>query len=165
MHSETTVKNNSDSCSEIKTAKKTQKKKACNNWTETGFCKFGKNCAYEHPTEESKKKEQEEQGKPTKCRTFYYRKYCQMGSTCSFRHEYKKFQQLLRHYYVVKMYCLESLYSYSVNQTEFVNDYDSGVSKLPIFKQIHKAHSDASRKEFEQSEEDSSAQSLFKDIA
>ena len=64
-----------------------------------------------------------------------------------FRHEYKKFQQLLRHYYVVKLYCLESLYEYSVDQQDFVNEYETGVHKLPIFQQIHNAHSESSNHE------------------
>ena len=26
-----------------------KQRKPCNNWMETGTCRFGKNCAYEHP--------------------------------------------------------------------------------------------------------------------
>ena len=89
-----------------------------------------------------------------------------------FRHEYKKFQQLLRHYYVVKLYCLESLYQYSVDQHSFVNEFETGVHKLPIFQQIHNAHSDTSNIEQKSCfsaesdlKEDSSNRSLFKELA
>lgn len=93
------------------------------------------------------------------------------GSLCTFRHEYKKFQQLLRHYYVVKLYCLESLYEYSVDQQSFVNEFETGVHKLPIFEQIHNAHSDYDRRSrhsldiIEDTTEKDSAKSLFKEIA
>ena len=90
---------------------------------------------------------------------------------CTFRHEYKKFQQLLRHYYVVKLYCLESLYQYSVDQHSFVNEFESGVAKLPIFEAIHNAHSDYEQDkksewsiDYESIDHDS-CKSLFKEIA
>ena len=95
--------------------------------------RFDSNCIHEHPIEESKQNKQEEQKKPNKCTTFHYRKYCQMGSMCNLRHEYKTFKQLMRHYYTVKMYCLESLFQYSMDQETFVNKYETGVKKLPIF--------------------------------
>ena len=85
-----------------------------------------------------------------------------------FRHEYKKFQQLLRHYYVVKLYCLESLYQYSVDRQSFVNEFETGVSKLPIFQQIHNASSENDKKScfsVESDQKEDSNRSLFKDIA
>ena len=110
--------------------------------------------------------------KATKCRTFYHTKYCQHGSMCMFRHEIKKFQQLLRHYYVVKLYCLESLYQYSVDRNSFVNEFETGVRKLPVFEQIHNAHSETSNldkksKNSVESDlmEESSTRSLFKELA
>lgn len=59
-----------------------KQRKLCNNWLETGFCRFGQNCAYEHPTSDIKdinafqQQEDEDANRATKCRPFYYNKYC-----------------------------------------------------------------------------------------
>ena len=54
-----------------------------------------------------------------------------------FRHEHRHFNQIARHFYVAKLYTVESLYQNSKDKGEFVNFYETGVSKLPIFKAIH----------------------------
>ena len=146
--------------------------KPCTKWVETGSCRFGKNCAYDHPVDgvnniNDFQQKEDEDSNIAKCKPFYYSKYCQFGSMCMFRHEYKKFQQLLRHYYVVKLYCLESLYQYSVDQHSFVNEFETGVQKLPIFEAIHNiTHSDSEQdKKSEWSIDYDSSKSLFREIA
>ena len=46
-------------------------------------------------------------------------------------------RQIHRHYFTPKLYALESLFQYSKDRTAFLETYDSGVSKLQVFKNIH----------------------------
>ena len=71
------------------------------------------------------------------CRTFYKTKICNYGSRCMFRHEHRHYNQIMRHYYIAKLYTQESLFMYSKDRAEFVNSYNSGLRKLPIFESIH----------------------------
>ena len=46
-------------------------------------------------------------------------------------------RQINRHYFTPKLYALESLFQYSKDRTAFLETYDSGLSKLEVFKNIH----------------------------
>lgn len=59
------------------------------------------------------------------------------GSRCMFRHEHRNYNQIMRHYYGVQIYTLESLYETSKDQTNFVNTFETDVRKLSVFDEIH----------------------------
>ena len=67
------------------------------------------------------------------CKTFFKTKQCQYGVRCQFNHEHRCIDQIKRYAYVAKLYTYESLYANSVDQAIFVNTFESGVSKLPVF--------------------------------
>ena len=50
-------------------------------------------------------------------------------------------RQINRHYFTPKLYALESLFQYSKDRTAFLETYDSGISKLEVFKKIHELES------------------------
>merc|ERR1719195_2617801 len=54
-----------------------------------------------------------------------------------FRHEHRHIRQIHRHYYVAKLCAYETLFQYSKDQENFVNSYETGVSKLSAFTAIH----------------------------
>ena len=45
--------------------------------------------------------------------------------------------QIKRYPYVAKLYTYESLFTISDDQDKFIDTYETGVAKLPIFEQIH----------------------------
>merc|ERR1712083_898797 len=47
-------------------------------------------------------------------------------------------RQIHRHYYVAKLCAYETLFQYNKDQANFVNSYETGVSKLSVFSDIHK---------------------------
>ena len=59
------------------------------------------------------------------------------GSRCVYLHETRDFDQIHRHYYVTKLYALESQYKHTGFMSEFDNTYESDSGRLPIFKDIH----------------------------
>ena len=67
------------------------------------------------------------------CKTFFKTKQCLYGVRCQFSHEHRCMDQIKRYAYVAKLYTYESLYANSVDQAIFVNTFESGVSKLPVF--------------------------------
>ena len=71
------------------------------------------------------------------CKTFFKTKQCPYGVRCQFNHEHRNIDQIKRYAYVAKLYTYESLYANSVDQSIFVNTYESGVSKLQVFRDIH----------------------------
>ena len=141
--SEESTTSSEGSSSEPKAAAQKYKTELCKNWIENNSCRYGKKCQFAHGKEElatfKAQANTEEKLRTKNCRTFYKEKQCNYGSRCMFRHEHRHFGQIARHFYVAKLYTVESLYQYSKDQDEFVNTYETGVRKLPIFKAIHAA--------------------------
>lgn len=116
------------------------KTELCKNWVEnpTRKCRYGKKCQFAHGYEElAAHKVEAERMRTKNCRTFYKTKICNYGSRCLFRHEHRRQEQIMRHYYFAKLYTAESLFQYSKDRSEFINSYNSGLKKLPVFEAIH----------------------------
>ena len=117
------------------------KTELCKNWIENKACRYGKKCQFAHGHDElaayKALANTDEKLRTKNCRTFYQTKQCSYGSRCMFRHEHRHFNQILRHFYVCKLYTVESLFQSSSDQQNFVNTYETGVHKLPIFENIH----------------------------
>jgi len=130
-----------ESTNDVKATAQKYKTELCKNWIENNHCRYGKKCQFAHGKEElatyKAAANTEEKMRTKNCRTFYKEKQCSYGGRCMFRHEHRHFNQIARHFYVAKLYTVESLYQYSKDQKEFVNSYETGVRKLPIFKAIH----------------------------
>ena len=73
---------------------------------------------------------QETMKKDKNCKTFFKTKQCPYGVRCQFNHEHRNIDQIKRYHYNAKLYTYESLFANSVDQTIFVNTFESGVSKL-----------------------------------
>jgi len=123
------------------------KTEMCKNWIETNQCRYGSKCQFAHGKEELAVFKRSTQRRTKNCRVFYKEKQCMYGSRCMFRHEHRHFDQIMRHYYAVQLYTMESLYETAKDQAEYVNTMKSDVRKLPVFSGIHA--------QFEEEEEDS----------
>lgn len=115
------------------------KSEMCKNWIETNHCRYGSKCQFAHGNAELAIFAQaSKRGQRTKnCRVFYKEKQCMYGSRCMFRHEHRHYDQIMRHYYAVQLYTLESLFETAKDQAVYVNNMKSDVSKLPVFSGIH----------------------------
>lgn len=113
------------------------KTEMCKNWIETNQCRYGNKCQFAHGKEELDLFKQANKRRTKNCRVFYKEKHCQYGSRCMFRHEHRHFDQIMRHYYAIQLYTMESLFSNAKDQTEYVNTMKSDVRKLPVFSGIH----------------------------
>ena len=105
-----------DSQGAEKVSEEKYKTEMCKNWMETDTCRYGNKCQFAHGKEEldifrSSKKDDNKRTK--NCRVFYKEKQCMYGSRCMFRHEHRHYNQIMRHYYGVQLYTLESLYETS----------------------------------------------------
>jgi len=121
---------------------KRYKTELCKNWIENSFCRYGKKCQFAHGHDELESARaaagMDDKLRTKNCRTFYREKVCNYGSRCMFRHEHRHIRQIHRHYYVAKLCAYESLFQYNKDQANFVNSYETGVSKLSVFSDIHK---------------------------
>ena len=117
-----------------------QKSEFCRNWIESAKCRFEDKCRYAHAQEELTPMAILMYGdkfKANNCRIFYKTGICDFGSECMFRHEHRAIFQLHRHYYTPHMYALESLFTSSMDQARFIEEYESAPAALPVFKEIH----------------------------
>lgn len=106
-----------DSACEPKGTADKYKTELCKNWIENNQCRYGKKCQFAHGQDElaayKALANTDDKQRTKNCRTFYQTKQCAYGSRCMFRHEHRHFNQILRHYYVCKLYTLESLFKSS----------------------------------------------------
>ena len=138
-HEETSASNGSETA-EAGPAKR-YKTELCKNWIENNHCRYGKKCQFAHGHDELESARaaagMDDKLRTKNCRTFYKEKVCNYGSRCMFRHEHRHIRQIHRHYYVAKLCAYETLFQYSKDQDNFVNSYETGVSKLSAFRDIH----------------------------
>ena len=103
-----------DSQCESKTTVQKYKTELCKNWIENNSCRYGKKCQFAHGEQElaafKAASNAEERQRTKNCKTFYKEKQCNYGSRCMFRHEHRHYNQIARHFYVAKLYTVESLY-------------------------------------------------------
>lgn len=135
-HEDTLALNEAEAC-----PTKRYKTELCKNWIENQTCRYGKKCQFAHGHDELDSARaaagMDDKLRTKNCRTFYKEKVCNYGSRCMFRHEHRHIRQIHRHYYVAKLCAYESLFQYSKDQDEFVAKYETGVSKLAAFTNIH----------------------------
>jgi len=123
--------------SEQKVDEAKYKTEMCNNWIETNHCRYGNKCQFAHGKEELDIFKQSQKRRTKNCRVFYKEKQCMYGSRCMFRHEHRHFDQIMRHYYAIQLYTMESLFETAKDQAVYVNNMKSDVRKLPVFSGIH----------------------------
>jgi hypothetical protein len=84
----------------------------CNNFAVNGFCHFGTNCKYSHKEQHDKmnysfvEPSLNEKYKSQNCRMFYKEKYCIFGDRCHFRHDFRSFDKIHRHFYMIHIAAL-----------------------------------------------------------
>ena len=112
------------------------KTELCKNWIEVGFCRYSENCKFAHGAEEIAI-EIAKVRKKKNCKAFFSSGKCLYGVRCQYRHEHRHIDQIKRYPYVVRLITYESLFANSIDQEAFLENFETGVEKLEVFKKIH----------------------------
>ena len=71
------------------------------------------------------------------CKLFWRDLYCPHGTSCKKQHEHRELVQLHRYRNLTNLIVYESLFTNSMDQSSFVINHETGVSRLPVFRSIH----------------------------